>query len=128
MMRNALSVLAGFALWSALWLISNAAATALVPEAYNEDGMTDSAPLLLVFLALSFVISVGSGFLTAVIGPAEGMKPVWALGVFLLAFGLFVQIQLWDVMPLWYHIPFLVLLVPGVLAGAQLRRRRMSES
>ncbi len=124
MMRPVLAIIAGFAAWSAAWLIAGATSVALAPGAYNEDGTINSATVLLVFLLLTFAFSEGSGIHTANIARARSMKPSWALGVFLLAFGLFVQILNWDAEPLWYHIPFLGLLVPGVLLGAKLRLQR----
>ena len=128
MMRPVLAVIAGFAAWSAAWLIAGATSAALAPGAYNEDGTINSAAVLLVFLVLSFAFSVGSGFLTAIIARARSMKPSWALAVFLLAFGLFVQILNWDAEPLWYHIPFLGLLVPGAALRARLRLQRTESS
>ena len=128
MMRPVLAVIAGFAAWSAAWNIAGATSFALVPGAYDEDRIMNSTAVLLVFLVLSFAFSVGSGFLTAIIARAHSMKPAWALGVLLLATGIFFQIQYWDLMPLWYHIPFLGLLVPGAVLGARLRLQRTESS
>ena len=112
----------------AAWLIAGATSAALAPGAYNEDGTINSAAVFLVFLVLSFAFSVGSGFLTAIVARARSMMPGWALGVSLLAFGLFVQILNWDAEPLWYHIPFLGMLVPGAALGARLRLQRTESS
>jgi multisubunit Na+/H+ antiporter MnhG subunit len=43
------------------------------------------------------------------------------LGVLLLAFGVFIQIQFWNQIPLWYHLIFLALLVPMTWLGAKMR-------
>jgi hypothetical protein len=40
------------------------------------------------------------------------------LGVVLAGVGAFVQSRVWKLMPLWYHLSFLLLLVPVTLAGA----------
>ena len=114
MKRIVLAVIAGFALWSVLWLVVNASSAALARDAFNEDGTTDSATVLLVVLILSVACSVGSGVLTAAIARTPSLRPAWVLGGLLLAVGVLVQIQYWETMPLWYHIPFLALLVPGV--------------
>ena len=45
-----------------------------------------------------------------------GMSP----GLAMLLTGLCVQIGAWSMMPVWYHLPFLVLLVPVTLLGASL--------
>ncbi len=124
MIRNILSVLAGFAVWTVLWLASNAAIAAAVPGAFGDDGATDNAAILVLFLVLSVVFSVVAGSLCVKLAREKPMRLAWILGVLLLAVGIFVQIQFWDVMPVWYHLIFLALLVPGVLLGA---RRRQGE-
>ena len=52
------------------------------------------------------------------------MKAAWTLAIILLAVGLGVEISGWDTTPAWYHIVFLVLIVPSVLLGARLARRK----
>ena len=127
MVRNILSVLAGFAVWTVLWLASNAAMAAAVPSAFAEDGSTENAGILVLFLVFSVVFSIVAGYLCVMLARRKPMRLAWILGVLLLAVGLFVQLQFWDVMPLWYHLIFLALLLPGTLFGAkiQLGRARM---
>ena len=127
MVRNILSVLAGFAVWTVLWLASNAAMVAAVPSAFAEDGSTNSAGILVLFLVFSVVFSIVAGYLCATLARQKPMRRVWTLGALLLAVGIFVQLQFWDVMPLWYHLIFLALLVPATLFGAkiQIGRARM---
>ena len=119
MLRNILSVVAGFVVWTVLWLASNAAVTAAVPNAFGEDGATDSAGILVLFLVLSVVFSIVAGYLCVRLARKKPMRYALILGVLLLAVGIFVQIQFWDVMPVWYHLLFLTLLIPGVLIGAK---------
>ncbi len=126
MTRIVLAVFAGFTVWSVLWLGANASSVALAPDSYNEDGSTDSAFLLLLFLILSIVFSIGSGFLTAALARTPSLTPTWVLGGLLLAVGVFVEIQYWEIMPLWFHIPFLALLIPGVMVGAKIRLQKMN--
>ncbi len=117
MKRSILSVLAGFVLWTVLWLASNAALAAAVPGAFREDGSTDSVGMLLLILVLSVVFSVIAGYVTALLARAKAKQHALALGLALLAVGIFAQVQFWDVMPVWYHLSFLALLIPGVLLG-----------
>ena len=126
MIRIVLAVFAGFAVWSVLWVGSTSLSVALAPDSYNEDGSIDSAFLLLVFLILSLVFSIGSGYLTAALARTQSLTPTWVLGGLLLAVGVLVQIQYWEIMPLWYHIPFLALLIPGVMVGAKIRMQKMN--
>lgn len=117
------AVLAGFVLWTVLWLGSNAALTAAMPDVIHQDGRVDSAGVLLLLLVLSVVFSVASGYVAALIARAKAGGAALGLGLLLLAVGLFVQVQYWDVMPLWYHVSFLALLVPGAMIGGRLRAR-----
>ena len=48
--------------------------------------------------------------------------PLWT-GILLLATGIAVQLQYWSLLPIWYHLVFLVLLVPSTVAGGSLRPR-----
>jgi hypothetical protein len=46
-----------------------------------------------------------------------------------LGLGIFFQAQYWQLMPLWYHLPFLALLLPGNVYGAWMfdaSRRRVN--
>jgi hypothetical protein len=47
--------------------------------------------------------------------------PLYILSVLLIVVGVFVQAQLWRLLPAWYHLSFLILLLPATLAGAWLR-------
>jgi len=121
MIRTIFSVLAGFALWSVLWLSLNAALTAALPGTFREDGSTESAPILLAILALSVVFSVLAGYVTAAIARAKAFPAAWILGLLHLTIGLVVQGMAWTTLPVWYHLGFLAFLVPGILLGAKLR-------
>ena len=82
MVRKILAVVSGFVLWSVLWVGAGATATALAPEAYNEDGSTENTGLLLTFLVLSILFSLGAGFLAAVFGRTLSLAPAWTFGAF----------------------------------------------
>ena len=125
MLRSVLSVAAGTIIWTVLWLSTNAALAAALPEGiFREDGTTDSAGVLLVILAASVLFSVVAGYATATLARSAEIKHALALGVLQLAIGVFVQLQYWDVMPLWYHVSFLGLLLPGNVFGGRLRLQR----
>ena len=76
---------------------------------------------LLALLAGSCILSLLAGFTAASIARSSPVAVAMGLGLLLLAVGLFVQVQLWRLMPFWYHLLFLVLLVPICFAGAWLR-------
>lgn len=118
------AVVAGFVLWTVLYLGSNSLLSIATPESFNPDGSTDSAALLVLILVLSMVYSVVSGWATARIAPAKAFGSSIALGVLLLLVGIGVQMQFWEVMPLWYHLIFLAALIPAVLVGYRVATNR----
>jgi hypothetical protein len=126
MIRSILSVLAGTTTWGVLWVASNAALAAALPGSFDEHGVTSNGGLLLLILAYSIVLSVLAGWLTATIARTKPTGHALALGIVQLAFGIAAQSAYWSLMPLWYHLPFLALLIPGNLLGAHLRGPRMS--
>ena len=119
-MKNFLYALAGFVLWTILWLGSNAATVAAVPEAFADDGSTSSAGILVLFLVLSAVFSVASGWLAVRLTKGATGQPATILGVLLLLVGIGVQAGYWSVMPIWYHLIFLALLFPAAVFGGRL--------
>ncbi len=122
MVRSIGSVVGGFILWTVLWLGSNSVISLSFPDSFNPDGSTDSVGILVLLLILSVVFSVLAGYVAARLAPRHATKHAWILGGVLFAVGLFVQIQFWDVMPLWYHLGFLALLIPAARYGANLVR------
>jgi hypothetical protein len=125
MIRNILAVIAGSAVWTVLWLGYNALLkrSGLLPF----DGTARfEAPLPLgLLLAGSIVFSVVAGYVTAMLArvSSTGSGAVWTLAVLQLAFGIFAEVQFWHLLPLWYHLLFLLALVPATVFGGQLRRR-----
>ncbi len=85
---------------------------------------TDHTGILLLVLALSVVCSVIAGWVTAAVATRARVGHAVALGILQLAIGIFTQLQYWDAIPLWYHLPFLALLLPGNVLGGWLRDRR----
>ena len=68
----------------------------------------------------SILISIMAGYLAAVIAGENSKAPLW-LGVLLLLFGLMIQLMAWSYLPLWYHLIFLLLLIPMSVLGGRLR-------
>jgi hypothetical protein len=67
------------------------------------------------------VTSLASGAIVRVVAPSSRWAP-WAVGLILLAMFLPVHLRIWDRLPLWYHLTFLVTLAPLVVLGASLPR------
>lgn len=133
MLRIILGIIAGFILWSILWVGSDALFSVISPDWYGKTSadfqaaVAENAPftldstVLIMLLVKSFIVSIISGFVAALIA-RENVKSTIGLGVLLLLFGIFIQSLHWNYMPLWYHIPFLLLLIPMTILGGKLRK------
>lgn len=133
MLRIILAIIVGFTVWSILWVGSDAIFSAVSPDwgktsadfraaAENKTPFTLESSVLIILLIKSFIVSIISGFITAWIA-RENSKSTFGLGVLLLVFGIFIQSSYWNYMPLWYHIPFLLMLIPMTILGGKLRNR-----
>lgn len=124
--RSILAVVVGFIAWTILWLVSNFAIAGAFPDAFREDGGTASLGILLLLLADSATFSLLSGWLTGVVAKRRQVAHGVALGVLLLAVGLFFQISSWSLLPVWYHLVFLAMLLPMAALGGKLRQNARS--
>ncbi len=124
MLRIFLGVTVGFVVWSILWVGVDAILRA-VWTSYDESvkAMTFSSSMLIVPLVLSAVVSIISGFAAALIS-RENSKSSLILGILLLIVGIFVQMSVWDKIPLWYHLVFWILLIPMTVLGGKLKQMR----
>lgn len=120
MLNTVLAIVAGFIIWSAIWLGGNPLVARLFPGAMAKDGSTKHTGLLLALLVLSIVASLVSGYAAQWIAEDSSMNPQLILGVILLLVGVMVQRQYWKSMPVWYHLAFLAAIIPAVLYGATL--------
>jgi len=120
MTRAVIGVIVGYAIWTAIWLGGNAV---LLPEAADVvaagEPFTETGPLAIA-VGLSVVCSLVAGLAAAVIAKAKARGAAVGLAVLLLGTGIAVQAGAWDLMPVWYHVTFLVLLVPVTLLGGRI--------
>lgn len=133
MLRIIAGIIVGFVVWSILWTGSDALLSVLSPGWYGKHqtefgaAVTNNQPfppdstVLILGLLRSVVFSLISGFIVASIA-RENMKSTVGLGILLVLFGIFIQSIFWNYVPLWYHIPFLLLLIPMTIAGGKLKR------
>jgi MFS family permease len=133
MMRIILGAIVGFIVWSILWVGSDAIFSVVSPDwgkasaefreaVANKTPYTLSSMVLIALLVKSVIVSIVSGFITALIAK-ENTKSTLGLGILLLLFGIFIQAVHWNYMPLWYHIPFLTLLIPMAVWGGNRPRQ-----
>jgi len=126
MVRMIIGAIVGYAVWTAIWLTVNATVFAEAGEVMAAgDAFTETGPLLKV-LSLSIACSLAGGVAAAITGRERARGAVLGNAALLLATGIFVQAGIWTLMPLWYHLTFLALLVPMTLLGAMFVPRRQS--
>jgi hypothetical protein len=112
------AVVAGVVLWGVLWNALNFGLRSLgrVTEPITGVG------LLLGLIAYSAALSVGAGWVAAAIkGDADAMTAVKALAGTNLLIGIVTEVLYWELMPVWYHVVFLALVVPMTLQGGRLK-------
>lgn len=127
-----LGVVVGFIVWLVLWIGSDLVLMTTLPNWYGrhqtefEAAVNNQTPfavdsmILIIGLIRSVIFSVISGFLAALIAK-ENNKSTLGLGILLLLFGILVQSIFWNYVPMWYHIPFLLLLIPMTTLGGKLK-------
>lgn len=117
--RAIVGVIVGYAVWTVLWLGGNNLLFGRAGEVVASGQKFTAVGSLLGILVLSVVCSLAAGAAAAAIAKARARGAVLVMGVLLLATGIAVQASVWNLMPVWYHIPFLALVVPMCILGAR---------
>jgi hypothetical protein len=120
--RAILGVIVGYAVWTALWLAGNAVFFGAVAEPVASGNAFIAVGPLVCLIALSVVCSIGAGLSAAAIARDRANVVVLASSMLLLLTGIAVQIGVWRLMPIWYHLTFLLLIVPVCVVGGRLWR------
>lgn len=135
MLRIVLGIIIGFIIWSVLWVVSDMILMTVFSDWYGkhhqelEAAVNNKTPfmsdsiILIIGLIRSVIFSIASGYLAALVAK-ENSKSTLGLGILLIAFGLFIQSIYWNYAPLWYHIAFLVLLIPMTILGEKLKSQK----
>lgn len=84
--------------------------------------MVFTLTMKLARLSIAVVSSLAAGALVRVVAPASRWAP-WIVGLIVLALFLPAHVSLWYRFPIWYHLTFLVPLVPLVVLGARVGSR-----
>ncbi len=133
MLKIILGIIVGFIVWSVLWAGSHELIKILSSGWYGKidtefmDAITKGtsytvdSTILVLSLIRSVLFSIIAGFVAAFIAKENTLSTL-ILGVLLLIVGILVQVSIWSYMPLWYHIPFLILLIPMAVFGGKLKK------
>ena len=132
MLRIILGLIAGFIVWSIVWVGTDALLSAISPDWFGKiftefqnavnrnEPFTPPVSVSIYLVFQSVLCSLIAGFTAAAIAK-ENRKSTLALGVLLLATGVFVEAYHWNYFPLWYHVSFLLFLIPTTILGGRLQ-------
>ena len=135
MLRIILGVIAGFIIWSILWVGLDALLSAISPGWFGKnfadfqnavsrnEPFTPPVSVSVYLIFQSVLCSIVAGFAAAAIAK-ENRKSTLALGILLLATSIFVEASHWNYFPIWYHILFLLLLIPMTVLGGRLKSEK----
>ncbi len=121
MLRIISGVVVGFIVWTIIRLRGNDLAITIEPGmAPNADFSNVPTSFVIILLVLSLISSLAAGFVAVLIS-REHFKTTLILGGLLLLVGIFFQAMAWSILPLWYHLLFLISLIPMTILGGRLR-------
>ena len=122
MWRTVLSVVAGLVAWAVVVTLLNFGLRAAIPGYHAaETTLQFTMAMKIGRLSEAALTSIVAGAVVGWIDPLKKWAP-WLVGLIVLAMFLPVHVSLWSRFPIWYHLAFLVPLVPLVVVGATLGR------
>lgn len=125
MKRSIFATLAGIAVWVLVAsLINRGLRLGMAGYAVAEPTMTFTLGMKVARLILGVLASLAAGAATRAVAPSSTRLP-WVVGAIILAAFIPVHIQLWAKFPVWYHLVFLLTIVPLVALGAAIPRSRV---
>ncbi len=122
MWRTIGSIVAGLVAWIVVVTILNFGLRAALPGYHAAEATLQFTTVMKIGrLAEAALTSVAAGAVVGLIAPTKRWASL-AVGLIVLAMFLPVHVKLWNVFPVWYHLAFLVPLVPLVVLGELLTR------
>jgi hypothetical protein len=122
------AVIAGLITWILIATVLNLALRASWPHYHEaETSFNFTFAMKLARLVLGAAASLGAGFIATWIGKGR-MRAATLSGIILLCLFIPGHYRIWDKFPVWYHLTFLVSLLPVTLFGAILKARDLPKS
>jgi len=122
MKRSIIACVAGLVVWILLVSILNRLLRLfLTGYAAAEPAMNFTQSMMVARLTIGAVTSLVAGAVVMRIAPTALRLP-WLVGAILLVVLIADHVFVWQKFPLWYHLTFLLTLVPLVVLGALLAR------
>jgi len=114
-----LAVVAGLVVWIAVVTVTGLIMRSSWPAyARVADAMTFTLPMMLARLSIGALATLAAGWVTAAIAPQPMLVRLMP-GLILLAAFIPQHIALWNIFPVWYHLTFLLSLVPLKYLGGR---------
>lgn len=123
MLRTIGAVIGGLLAWMVIVSMLNLVLRiGIVGYREAEPTLAFTMNMMLARLLIAVLTSLAAGIITRAIAPESELAPI-AVGLVLLAMFVPAHIRIGARLPLWYHLAFLLTLVPLVWAGGRLGRR-----
>ena len=128
MLRAGGSIVAGLVAWAVVVTLLNFGLRAAIPGYHvAEATLQFTMAMKIGRLTEAALTSLAAGAVVGLIAPSKKWAP-WVTGLIVLALFLPEHVKLWARVPLWYHLSFLVPLVPLVALGGFLARSTAAPS
>ena len=126
MARNFIGVVTGLVVWLALAIVAGLVMRETWPAYVSvAEAMTFTLPMMIARLSIGAFATVAAGFVTACITQSAFARLI--PGLILLIVFIPEHMTLWDKFPIWYHLWFLLSLVPLTYAGNSIARGAMRQ-
>jgi hypothetical protein len=121
MVRKAIAVVIGLAVWLTVSMTIGLVMRASWGEyASVAEAMTFTLPMMFARLSIGAFATILMGFVTACITQSRSARLI--PGFILLIVFIPEHVMLWDKFPIWYHLTFLLSLVPLTYVGNSIAR------
>lgn len=128
MRRTIGAIIAGIVAWAVMVTVINWGLRLGIPGYRQaEPTLVFTLGMKIARLLMAAVTSIAAGAVVRAIAPQSRLGP-WIVGLVVLALFLPAHIHLWHRFPIWYHLSFLVPLVPLVALGAWLVPRHVAHA
>ena len=116
MAKNIVGVVAGLAVWMIVATVAGVIMRVSWPAyASVANAMTFTLPMMIARLSIGALATIVMGTITAVI--AQSVVARLMPGILMLLLFIPQHMMLWEKFPIWYHLTFLLSLIPLTWAG-----------
>ena len=120
MRHPVVAVIAGLAVWVIVTTAAGLIMRAAWPDyAAVADAMTFTLPMMLARLSIGGLATLAAGWVAAVVSRRSALAAA-TIGLTLLVLFIPQHMMLWARFPVWYHLSFLLSLVPLTYLGGRL--------